>query len=65
MCAEVKRTLIECGCCGEYHENIPPCGDYRDDCRYDTNRYACLDDFCERRGVSPDQVKVIDLEEEE
>lgn len=35
--------VIECGCCGHYHLQ-PLTGDlYRDDCRYNANRFNFMD----------------------
>jgi hypothetical protein len=33
-------SVEECGCCGHYHlEPLHRGSDYRNDCRYDANRY--------------------------
>jgi hypothetical protein len=59
-----KVVLYECGGCGEYHED-KVYADYRDDCRYDENRYANAEDYSERRGVPEDEIDVVELDEED
>jgi hypothetical protein len=52
---EVKRRLIECGCCGQYHPDGPllPNGsaNYLNDCRNDANRFQSDEDFTARTGL--------------
>lgn len=68
--AEVDQwpvKLYECGCCGQFHpENTwQPGGsaNYKNDCRYDANRFNSAEDFETRTG-SPAIEIMLDEQEE-
>lgn len=47
--------LLECGCCGQFHpeDSWQPGGalNYKNDCRYDANRFNSDEDFTARTGL--------------
>ena len=60
--------LLECGCCGQFHLDGPllPGGsaNYRNDCRYDANRFAGAEDYEARTGLPAIEVWLDEQEED-
>ncbi len=50
--------IYECGICGSYHP-----WDWNGDCRVDEYRYADVEDYAERTGVSIWDVEVRGMDE--
>lgn len=61
--------LLECGCCGQFHPaaSLLPGGsaNYKNDCRYDANRFACAEDYTERTGKTAVEVWLDEQEDGE
>jgi len=47
--------LLECGCCGQFHPEgtwqLGGSANYKNDCRYDANRFHSDEDFTQRTGL--------------
>ena len=52
------HKLIECGCCGCYHSS-----DWDGDCRDNDNRFADEEDYVQRTGTSPKDIRMIWLDD--
>ena len=53
-----KNQVYECGICDSIHP-----WDWSGDCREDTNRFAGVDDYCKRKGISETAVEVMSWED--
>ena len=62
VCRAVRRAgrkeivrLLECGSCGQFHPDGPPqpggSANFKNDCRYDDNRFSSDEDFTKRTGL--------------
>lgn len=60
--------LLECGCCGCFHpeDSWQPGGalNYRNDCRYDANRFSSDEDFTARTGLPAVEVWLDEQEDD-
>lgn len=61
--------LLECGCCGQFHpeRTFLPGGsaNYKNDCRYDANRFSSDEDYTERTGLPAVEVWLDEQAEDE
>ena len=54
----IHDILYECDICSGLHP-----WDWNGDCRDNANRYADVEDYCERNGLSPWSVEVRTMDE--